>query len=104
MGKLRGGIKIRVELLKLNNGVAVGIKVAMSRAPLLLVKAERGFVMCGYLNIAAANSLGDVAAKVTGVSSFKDVLEAEVVEVTEEARKLGIKEGIRGREALEKMF
>jgi uncharacterized protein YunC (DUF1805 family) len=76
----------------------------MSRAPLLLVKAERGFVMCGYLNIAAANSLGDAAAKVTGVSSFEDVLKAEVVEVTEEARKLGVKEGISGREALEKMF
>jgi uncharacterized protein YunC (DUF1805 family) len=76
----------------------------MSKAPLLLVKAEKGFVMCGYLNIAAASSLGDVAAKVTGVSSFEDVLEAEVMEVTEEARKLGIKEGISGREALEKMF
>ncbi|MDP6460085.1 MAG: DUF1805 domain-containing protein [Candidatus Hydrothermarchaeota archaeon] len=104
MGKVRGGIKIIVELIKLNNGVAAGIKLSMSKAPLLLVKAEKGFIMCGYLNIATANSLGDVAAKVTGVSSFEDVLEAEVVEVTEEARKLGIKEGIRGREALEKMF
>ena len=88
----------------MNNGVAAGIKLSMFNAPLLLVKAEKGFVMCGYLNIAAANSLGDVAAKVTGVSSFEDVLEAEVVEVTEDARKLGIKKGIIGRKALEKMF
>jgi len=88
----------------LDNGVAVGIEVAMSKAPLLLVKAEKGFVMCGYLNIDAASSLGDAAARVTGVSSFGDVLEARVVDVTEGARKLGVNEGISGRDALEKMF
>ncbi|MFH1775025.1 MAG: DUF1805 domain-containing protein [Methanobacteriota archaeon] len=34
-----------------------------------MIKAEKGFVMCGYLNISAANALGDAAVRVTGVSS-----------------------------------
>lgn len=60
--------------------------------------------MCGYLNVNAAETLGDVAAKVKGVQSFEDVLKASIVEVTEKARELGIEPGMTGREALEKMF
>lgn len=98
------GINIIVEQVKLKNGVALGIKIEVGRAPLLLIKARKGFVMCGYLNINAADSLGDIAAKVTGVSTFKDVLRAEVVEVSEKAKGIGIREGMRGKDALEKMF
>lgn len=76
----------------------------MGNAPLLFIRAEKGFVMCGYLNMNAANALGDIAAKVTGVSTFEDALQAKVVEVSEKARSIGIAESMRGREALEKMF
>jgi len=84
--------------------VALGIKVELGKAPLLLIRAEKGFVMCGYLNVAVADSLGEVAARVSGVSSFEDVLEAKIIEVSEKAKEQGITEGITGREALEKMF
>ena len=98
------GINILVEQIKLKNGVALGIKIEVGRAPLLLIKARKGFVMCGYLNINAADSLGDIAAKVTGVLTFEDMLRAEVVEVSEKAKGIGIREGMRGKDALEKMF
>lgn len=98
------GINIIVEQVKLKNGVALGIKIEVGRAPLLLIKARKGFLMCGYLDINAADSLGDIAAKVTGVSTFEDVLRAEVVEVSEKAKGIGIREGMRGKDALEKMF
>ncbi len=84
--------------------MALGIKVELGKAPLLLIRAEKGFVMCGYLNVAVADSLGEVAARVSGVSSFEDVLEAKIIEVSEKAKEQGITEGITGREALEKMF
>jgi uncharacterized protein YunC (DUF1805 family) len=84
--------------------VALGIKVELGSAPLLLIKAEKGFVMCGFLNVAAADSIGEVAAKVSGVNSFEDVLEARIVEATGKAEELGITKGLTGREALEKMF
>lgn len=84
--------------------MALGIKVELGKAPLLLIRAEKGFVMCGYLNVAVADSIGEVAARVSGVSSFEDVLEAKIIEVSEKAKEQGITEGITGREALEKMF
>jgi len=45
-----------------------------------------------------------VAVRVTGVKSFDDVLNAKVANISDEARKLGIAEGMTAREALEKMF
>lgn len=93
-----------VEQIELEKGTALGVGVELDKAPLLLIKGKKGFLMCGYLNIKAAEKLGDVAAKVTGVGTFGEMLKAEVVEVTEKARGLGIKEGLTGREALEKMF
>jgi uncharacterized protein YunC (DUF1805 family) len=60
--------------------------------------------MCGYLNVGAAETLGDTAVRVKGVQSFEDMLKAQVVEATQLARELGIIPGITGREALEKMF
>ena len=35
----------------------------MQKYPLLVIKAEKGFLMCGYLNVNAAETLGDTAAK-----------------------------------------
>ncbi len=97
-------IAMLVEKIELDNGSAIGLSMQMQSAPLLLIKADKGFVMCGYLDMEAAASLGDVAVKVKGVNSFDDVLEALVVGATQEAINLGIKVGMTGREALELMF
>lgn len=93
-----------VEQIKLENGSAFGLKLDMEHAPLLVIRAGCGFVMCGYLNMDVANKLGDVAVRVTGVKSFEDVLNAKAVDVSEAAKKLGITVGILAREALMKMF
>lgn len=93
-----------VEEIKLENGSALGLKLDMEQAPLLVIRAAKGFVMCGYLNIDVANKLGDVAVRVSGVKSFEDVLNAKAVDVSEAARKLGITVGMPAKEALNKMF
>ena len=93
-----------IEQIQLENGCALGLRFEMQKYPLLVLRAQKGFLMCGYLNTGAAETLGDVAAKVKGVQNFEDMLKVSVVEVTELARKLGIEPGITGREALEKMF
>lgn len=99
-----GLVDIKVEQIPLKNGVALGIKFELQNAPLLLISARIGYVMCGYLDIQTANALGDVAAKVTGVSTFEDVLASKVVEVSKKAMDMGIIKGMTGRGALEKMF
>jgi len=84
---------------------ALGVRVELpSSPPLLLIVAERGFVMCGFLNVEAAERLGVAAAMVSGVRTFEDVLEAPVRACTSKARELGVREGMKGREALELMI
>ncbi|MBW6471053.1 MAG: DUF1805 domain-containing protein [Methanosarcinaceae archaeon] len=93
-----------IEQIKLENGTALGLKFEMQNAPLLVIKAEKGFVMCGYLDIAMADTLGDVAIRVRGVNTFEDVLDAQVVGATQAATDLGIDIKMNARDALELMF
>lgn len=93
-----------VENITLENGTAMGLRFALQNAPLILVKADKGFVMCGYLNMGVADRLGDVACKVSGVSDFDALLNAEIIELTSSAQEVGIQIGMKSKDALEKMF
>lgn len=93
-----------VEQVQLEKGTALGIKLDMEHAPLLVIRAKKGFVMCGYLDMEVADRLGDAAVRVTGVKSFEDVLNAKAAEVSEAAKKLGIAVGMSAREALARML
>ncbi|KAF5419070.1 MAG: putative protein YunC, DUF1805 family [Candidatus Methanocomedens sp.] len=95
---------MQVESIELENGTALGLKMDMEHAPLLVIRAPRGFVMCGYLDISMAEQLDDVAVKVRGVRNFEDVLASGVVEATKAASDLGIEVGMPARQALERMF
>ncbi|WP_346859238.1 DUF1805 domain-containing protein [uncultured Draconibacterium sp.] len=74
--------------------------IPTSNTFVLIIGAEKGILGCGYLNIDVANRVNDVCALVTGVKTPADMLSAKVVAVSEAASKLGIKEGITGKEAL----
>lgn len=87
-----------IEIKKIDSGL--GIRIELQNASLVLITAEKGYIMCGYLNISAAEKKGDAACMVRGVSSFDDVLNAKVVELTSKAKTLGIREGMSGKEAL----
>jgi len=80
---------------------ALAIKVELPNSPpLLLLVADKGFIMCGYLNLELAERLGVAAAVVSGVRTFEDVLEAPIKALTSKARGLGLREGMKGKEAL----
>lgn len=66
----------------------------------LMIGANKGVLGCGYINMEIANKVNDVCAIVTGVKSPDEMLDAKVVEVSNAAAKLGIKEGMTGKEAL----
>ncbi|MEM1540272.1 MAG: DUF1805 domain-containing protein, partial [Candidatus Bathyarchaeia archaeon] len=69
----------------------LGVRVELPNSPpLLLVVAEKGFVMCGFLNVEAAERLGVAAAVVSGVKTFEDVLNAEIKAATTKAKGLGV--------------
>lgn len=90
-----------LEIKMLRDCIAVSIE--MEKSKLLVIKAEKGIIGCGYISIEIAEKFEEAIAIITGVSSIEEMLEKPVVRVSKRARELGIKEGMSGREALEKM-
>jgi len=41
--------------------------------PLLVMKAPKGILGCGYINVETCNKTGEVCAIVTGVNTFDDM-------------------------------
>ncbi|MCW3994054.1 MAG: DUF1805 domain-containing protein [Candidatus Bathyarchaeota archaeon] len=96
---------ISIMSVKVYDKSCLGLRVELPDSPpLLLVVAEKGFVMCGFLNVDVAEKLGVAAAVVSGVKSFEDVLNANVKAVTSKAGALGVSVGMKGADALKHMF
>ena len=68
-------------------------------APLLIVKASKGFIGCGYINVNAC--LDEACATVNEVNTHDEMLTATISAVSKDAEKLGIKVGMSGAKAIE---
>jgi uncharacterized protein YunC (DUF1805 family) len=94
--------------VELDGGTAIGTMVELPKTRVLSISTEKGYVMCGVLNVPELDRIHPerriIAARVIGVREIEHLLHAKVVEATDEAKKLGIKEGMTGKEALEKMI
>ena len=96
---------INTTTLKVDDKTFLGLRVDLPESPpLLVIVADKGFVMCGFLNIDAAEKLGVNAVMVSGVKTFEDVLNAQVKATTTKARNSGVDIGMKGSEALKHMF
>lgn len=92
---------IHVTPINIDEKVAVGLKVELPDSPpLLMILGRTGFVMCGFLNMEAAEKLNVAAATVSGVKTFEDVLQSEIKAVTSKAEMKGIKAGMTGKGAV----
>ena len=95
---------IEIDKFEFNGKSFQGVKSTIPNGPpLLLIKGEKGFVMCGYLNGDVAERVGLAAAIVSGVSSFDDVLNAEIKFATSKAKELGIEPGMVVKEVISKL-
>ena len=65
---------------------------------MILVQGSKGYLMCGYLNLAAAEKFGDAAVLVGG-ADFAAVLANPNKGMTQAARQAGVKDGMTGAEA-----
>ncbi|HET7560038.1 MAG TPA: DUF1805 domain-containing protein [Limnochordia bacterium] len=100
---------VTVQPVPLADGkVAVGIEVSLPRTQLIIATTERGYIMCGALDVALLNEKlkerGILAARAVGVRTLKDLLDRPLESVTHAARELGIEPGMSGREALLRLF
>lgn len=100
---------IEMTPIKLDNGIAIGVSVKYPKTTLLSITTQAGYIMCGVLNVEGIDKLHKdrciVAARVTNVRNFEDMLSATVIEATRQAQILGIIPGLTtGRQALELML
>jgi len=72
------------------------------KSPLLVIKAPKGVLGCGYINVETFNQTGEAGAIVTGVRTHEDMLAAKVISLSAAARALGVEVGMTGQAALEK--
>ncbi len=71
--------------------------------PLLIIRAPKGFISCGYLSMEACNRIGDACAIMAKVDTLDDMLTAKVQAVSEMGTQLGIVVGETGASALAKL-
>lgn len=84
------------------------VTVLLPKTTLLSISNDKGYIMCGALDIELLNSkLKDrkiIAGRAVGVRTIEQLLNAPLESVTHEAEELGIHPGMIGREALLRMI
>ena len=94
---------VETEIVETEKGAALGIKVNLPHTPLVMIRAEKGYIVCGYFDPVTVEKWKDCAVIVRGVGNFKDMLKSKVSYVSKAAQKLRINENMTGRQALERM-
>ncbi len=79
------------------------LKMDMEKAPLVIIKGNKGYVMCGYLNMETADKLGDIAVRVKGVKDADTILSSKVEAVSVRAKEIGIDVGMPVRAIISKL-
>ncbi|ASV68436.1 DUF1805 domain-containing protein [Cytobacillus sp. FSL W7-1323] len=83
------------------------VSVELPKTNLLVVSNDKGYIMCGALDVALLNEkLKDrhvIAGRAVGVKTIQQLIDAPLESVTFAAEELGIKKGMIGREALLRM-
>lgn len=91
---------MRFKKIKFSGKYIDTLEMRLGSRKLVLLKGSQGYIMCGYLNLAAAQRFGDAAAKIKGVSTISQALNARVDSCTSAARKKGIHKGQPVKDAL----
>ena len=80
------------------------VTIALPKTNFMAITNEKGYIMCGALDVALLNERlkerGIVAGRAVGVKTIDQLLEAPLESVTYEAEKLGIVVGTKGKDAL----
>lgn len=99
---------VRVEPITIENHIVIGIEVKLPKTTLIAVTTDKGYIMCGALDVGLLNEkLKDrhiIAGRAVGVKTLEQLLDAPLESVTFTAEELGIHIGMQGREAILRML
>lgn len=94
--------------IDINGHTFLSVSVALPKTNLLVVTSDKGYIMCGALDVSLLNDkLKDrkvIAGRAVGVKTIEQLLEAPLESVTYEAEAMGIHKGMTGKEAMLKMI
>jgi uncharacterized protein YunC (DUF1805 family) len=66
------------------------LSMKLGEKNLIVLRGSKGYVMCGYLNLDAAEKFKEAAVKIVKVATIKEALNSEVFECSFQAKRLGI--------------
>ncbi|MEK3991865.1 MULTISPECIES: YunC family protein [Robertmurraya] len=99
---------IELSPIEINGHTFLSVSVKLPKTNLLVVSNDKGYIMCGALDVALLNEkLKDrkvIAGRAVGVKTIEQLLEAPLESVTYEAENLGITKGMLGKDAMLKMI
>ncbi|KAF0817276.1 MULTISPECIES: YunC family protein [unclassified Cytobacillus] len=99
---------IDLKPIEIGGHTFLSVSVQLPKTNLLVVTNDKGYIMCGALDVALLNEkLKDrkvIAGRAVGVKTIDQLLNAPLESVTYEAEELGIVKGTIGKEALLKMI
>ncbi|HIW33532.1 MAG TPA: DUF1805 domain-containing protein [Candidatus Paenibacillus intestinavium] len=91
-----------------SGATVIGTEVKLPKTTLLSVSTDKGYIMCGALDVSLLNNkLKDraiIAGRAVGVRTLDELMEAPLESITDAAGALGITVGMKGKDALEKML
>ena len=93
-----------MEQINLEGHLLEGYAIPTENTSILLIKAEHGFLGCGYFSLATAEKVDDAAVIVSGVKNFEEMLAAKVKAVSSAAAVRGVTLEMTGRQALLKLI
>lgn len=86
----------------------IATTVKLPKTTLLTVSNDKGYIMCGALDVSLLNNhLKDrkiIAGRAVGVKTIEELLNAPLESITWEAENFGIHVGMIGKDALLKMI
>jgi uncharacterized protein YunC (DUF1805 family) len=110
MGNLKEVVRLmRMVPITLEGGETVlGVEVKLPKTTLLAVTTDKGYIMCGALDIALLNTRlkerGIIAGRAVGVRTLEELMEAPLESVTDAAEALGVTPGMKGADAIRFMI
>ena len=95
--------------IQFHNGCAIGISNRWKQGQYSVILTEAGLVGCGIYDVKTAAEFGQAVAIARGTPQNplvepEDLFDAAIVDATPQAKALGVRIGMTGREAVERLL
>ncbi len=76
--------------ISIGESFVLAISLKLLEKNLLVIRGNKGYIMCGYLDLNTADKFAEVAVKIKGPNTIEEALEAKVDSCSKGAEELGI--------------